>query len=86
MLGVTELPEFLRLAHRRTVSAWQQRDVLPPADYPSVNGSKAWRRLTIIRWAATTGRIPPWLNAEAEANGFLINGHRRPRIERAASV
>lgn len=84
IIGMSELPVFLRLKSPRTASSWQQRDYLPPADYPSVNGSPAWRRLTVIRWAATTGRLPPWLESEAVMfrNG---DGHRRRRRE-ATSV
>lgn len=78
IVGMSELPGFLRLASPRTASAWQQRKKLPPPDYPSVNGSPAWRRLTIIRWAAATGKLPPWLEAEG-APFSNTNGRRRPR-------
>lgn len=76
IIGMSELPGFLRLASPRTASAWQQRKLLPPADYPLVNGSSAWRRLTIVRWAAGTGRLPPWLEGEGAA---FRNGTGRRR-------
>lgn len=79
---MSELPGFLRLASPRTASAWQQRKLLPEPDYPSVNGSSAWRRMTIVRWAASTDRLPPWL--EGEGAGFRTNGHRRRRRSEAA--
>jgi hypothetical protein len=81
IVGMSELPGFLRLSSPRTASAWQQRRLLPPPDYPSVNGSSAWRRLTIIRWAATTERLPPWL--EAEGAPFRASNGRRRRREAA---
>lgn len=81
VIGTSELPFFLRLRSPRTASAWQQRRLLPDPDYPSVNGSAAWRRLTIVRWAATTDRLPPWLEEEAARAGYTshTNGHRRRR-------
>jgi hypothetical protein len=82
IVGMSELPGFLRLSSPRTASAWQQRKQLPPPDYPSVNGSSAWRRMTIVRWAATTERLPPWL--EAEGAMFRTNGHRRRRRSETA--
>lgn len=63
VLGVTELPEFLGV-ERTTVHVWGYRKTLPNPDYPSVNGVRAWRRLTIVRWAAQTGRLPDWLREE----------------------
>jgi hypothetical protein len=76
VIGMSELPGFLRLASPRTASAWQQRKLLPPPDYPSVNGSSAWRRLTVVRWAAKTGRLPPWLETEGAP---FRNGQGRRR-------
>lgn len=78
VIGRSELAPFLRLKSPRTVSAWQQRNLLPPFDYESVNGNGAWRRLTVVRWAARTNRLPPWL--ETEGRPYLPQRTtRRPR-------
>lgn len=68
VIGVSELGAFLRVAHQQTVWKWKggkgRSRQLPPPDFPSVNGNEAWRRLTVVRWAAHTGRLPPWLEDE----------------------
>lgn len=76
IIGISELPQFLRLKSPRTAASWQNRHLLPDPDYPSINGSAAWRRLTIIRWCATTNRLPPWLE-QAGAPFRVANGRRR---------
>lgn len=77
VVGRSELPHFLRLKSSHTASAWQQRDQLPEPDYESVNGNVAWRRLTVVRWAARTGRLPPWL--EREGAPFVPQRRRAAR-------
>lgn len=91
VLGVSELPEFLGVA-RPTVHVWGTREQLPSADYPTVNNYRAWRRMTIVRWAAQTGRLPPWLKAEGAKfepeGGFKRKRRTRAEMEaeRAASA
>lgn len=43
----------------RTVHVWRDRGQLPPPDNDGspVNGSAAWRRSTLLRWAVETGRV-----------------------------
>lgn len=55
-MGVLEIAALLDV-NVRTAHMWNYRDKLPPAEYLAVNGSKAWERATIIRWAGDTGRI-----------------------------
>lgn len=55
VIGVSELPQFLGFK-RSTVHVWGYRKQLPPADQ-IINGFAAWKRETILRWAAETGRI-----------------------------
>lgn len=81
VIGVSELADFLGVK-RATVHVWGYRDALPPADYVSVNGFRAWRRLTIVKWAAQTGRLPAWLNEEG-AKYAPPGGYRRPRRTKA---
>jgi hypothetical protein len=83
IIGTSELPHFLRLRSPRTASAWQQRGLLPEPDYPSVNGSPAWRRLTILRWIAQTDRVPPWLEEASAPFRPHANGRRRRHLEPA---
>lgn len=63
VLGVSELCLFLDVK-RSTVHVWGYRDQLPPEDWPSINGFRAWKRESIVKWAAQTGRLPEWLRAE----------------------
>lgn len=81
VLGVSELPAFLGVK-RTTAHVWGYRDQLPPPDYPSVNGFRAWRRLTIVKWAARTGRLPWWLKEEG-AKHEPPGGYKRPRRTKA---
>ena len=77
VLGVSELAAFLGV-QRSTVHVWGYRKQLPEPDYVEVNGFRAWRRLTIIRWAAQTGRLPEWLKDEG-ARYEPEGGYKRPR-------
>lgn len=81
ILGVSELPAFLGV-ERTTVHVWGYRKALPPADFESINGFRAWKRLTIIQWAARTGRLPSWLRAEGKQYE-PPGGYKRPRRTKA---
>lgn len=81
VLGVSELCEFLGV-ERSTVHVWGYRKQLPPPDYDSVNGFRAWRRLTIVKWAAQTGRLPDWLKPEG-AKFEPPGGYKRKRRTKA---
>lgn len=86
ILGVSELCEFIGV-ERSTVHVWGYRKQLPPADYQSVNGFRAWNRATIIEWAAQTGRLTPWLKKEGapyEPEGGYRR-HRRTKAEMEAA-
>ena len=52
----------IEIAHRlgvrdRTVHMWSYRQILPPPDYDSVNGCRAWEWATMLEWAGRTGHI-----------------------------
>jgi len=64
VLGLVEIAQLLGV-EKRTPHAWFYRDLMPDPDYPCVNGGRAWDRTAIIKWAATTGRLPPELAEEA---------------------
>lgn len=81
VLGVSELPAFLGVA-KPTVYGWTYRNQLPPPDFPTVNGFRAWRRTTIVRWAAQSGRLPNWLRSEG-AKFEPPGGFKRPRRTKA---
>lgn len=55
-MGALEVADLLEVKER-TVHMWKHRSNLPPGEYASVNGSEAWERASIIRWAGDTGRI-----------------------------
>lgn len=80
ILGVTELADFLGVK-ATTVHVWGTRGHRPPADL-TVNGHEAWHRLTIVKWAAETGRLPVWLEAEG-AEYVPEGGYKRPRRTKA---
>lgn len=54
-VGVLEIAARLGVADR-TVHMWIHRDNLPPADYDSINGTRAWEWQTILWWAGETDR------------------------------
>lgn len=87
ILGVSELYLFLGVK-QSTVHVWGHRQQLPPADFGQINTFRAWKRITIIRWAAKTGRLPDWLKAEGarfEPPGGYVR-KRRTRSEIAADA
>lgn len=65
VIGMTELSEFLDVAPR-TPHMWYFRGLLPPEDFKSINGTRAWKRSTLLKWAARTGRLPARLVPEAK--------------------
>jgi hypothetical protein len=81
VIGILELGPFLGFAPS-TVRSWRIDGVLPPADYPLVNNMRAWRRLTIVTWAAKTGKLPPWLKDEG-AKYEPAGGFKRKRRTKA---
>ena len=81
IVGLQEMADLLEVG-RRTPQAWQYRRVLPPADFPSVNGCRAWRRETIVRWAAETGRLPERLAGESPIPVAARRGSGRATGER----
>ena len=58
MVGVLEIWPILGVK-QRSPHQWKRRGKLPPADYPSVNGTEAWEVRTILAWAEQTGRLEP---------------------------
>jgi len=88
VLGLQEIAELLEV-EKRTPHAWQYRKLLPPPDFDSVNGLKAWKRETIVRWAAKTGRLPASgaLTEEAAKRRWLKDEpEERPRGGRDAKA
>lgn len=55
-MGTLEVAELLGVKDR-TVHQWLRRNLMPEEDFPRVNGSRAWKRSTILRWAGRTGRL-----------------------------
>lgn len=55
-LGAPEIAKMLDVQDR-TVHQWIRRQLMPDADFPEINGSLAWDRDTVLRWAGTTGRL-----------------------------
>ncbi len=84
VVGLQEIADLLEVG-KRTPHAWQYRKLLPPADYPSVNGLRAWDRSTIVQWAADTGRLPPELRSEAK-DAHIPRGGRRAKAENIAAL
>jgi len=76
VLGRLEIALLLDV-DKRTPFAWYTRRLLPAPDHASVNGSPAWNRDTIIRWAAHTGRLPDSLIDEAQVLGEFDRAEQR---------
>lgn len=55
-VGVIEIAKMLGVQDR-TVHQWLRRRLLPEADFGVVNGSRVWKRATILKWAGETGRL-----------------------------
>lgn len=78
-VGKRELADLLGV-NRGTPQLWKQRGLLPPADWPSVNGSEAWALDTVLVWAARTGRLeslPP--NLRPRARRLAAEANRQER-------
>jgi len=56
IVGLTELADLLGVV-KQTPHAWQYRGVLPKPDFDPINGGKAWRRETILLWAAARPQV-----------------------------
>lgn len=85
IVGLQEIAELLEV-NKRTPHAWQYRRLLPPPDYPSINGLRAWRRATIVEWAARTGRLPAGLRAEVAGEVHVPRGGPRAKAENVAAL
>lgn len=85
IVGLQEIAELLEV-NKRTPHAWQYRKLLPPPDYPSVNGLKAWNRSTIMEWAARTGRLPLSLRAEVQGEVTIPRGGPRAKADNLAAL
>lgn len=57
-VGIQELTRRLGV-QERTGHHWWYLKALPPPDYDSVNGTRAWEWITILLWAGRTGRLTP---------------------------
>jgi hypothetical protein len=73
IVGLQEIATLLQV-DKRTPHAWQYRRLLPPPDYASINGLRAWDRVTIVEWAARTGRLPESLRSEAQGEVKIPRG------------
>lgn len=84
VLGLQEIAILLDV-RGRTPHAWKYRGRLPAPDYSSINGLSAWKRSTVIRWAAETGRLPQELLGEVENLGIEVPERRggRPAAAKA---
>jgi hypothetical protein len=84
VVGLQEISDLLDVG-RRTPHAWQYRKLLPPPDFASINGLRAWRTSTILQWAANTGRLPARLRgvvvADSSSDLPVIRGGRRAKAE-----
>lgn len=92
IVGLMEIADLLEVG-KRTPHAWQYRKLLPPPDYASVNGLRAWKIGTILTWAANTGRIPPSLRNNPAVPGYaatagdgVVRGGRRAKAENLAAL
>lgn len=70
VLGIVEVAALLEV-QPRTPRMWLFRGLMPDADYESVNGQRAWKRATILKWAAKTGRLPESGSLAEEAKRFI---------------
>jgi hypothetical protein len=77
VLGVMEAAELLDV-DQRTPHTWRRRGLFPDPDHESVNGEPAWNRVTVISWAARTGRLPASLAVEGldSVDGALLPTRR----------
>lgn len=76
VLGRLEIAQLLEV-DSRTPHMWMSRKLLPDPDHPSVNGSPAWDRDTVIEWAIKTGRCPEGLRQEWDPEQHIAASSRR---------
>jgi hypothetical protein len=90
IVGMQELADLLDVG-RRTPHAWHYRKLLPPADFDSINGLRAWRTETVLEWAANTGRLPARLRhllrvlPVSETDLPVVRGGKRAKAEALAA-
>jgi hypothetical protein len=70
VLGIVEVAALLEV-QPRTPRMWLFRELMPEAEYLSVNGQRAWKRRSILKWAAKTGRLPESGSRAEEAKRYL---------------
>lgn len=85
VVGLQEIADLLEV-NKRTPHAWQYRRLLPPPDYTSINGLRAWKRATIVEWAARTGRLPQSLRQEVSGEVHIPRGGRQAKAENLAAL
>jgi len=81
IVGLKEIAELLEVDNR-TPHAWLYRDLLPGPDYLSINGYRAWNRRTILKWAASTGRLPRSGSLHDEAQKYMPKLKQDERLMR----
>lgn len=55
-IGAQEIADLLDVQDR-TVHQWIRRGLMPPPKWQTVNGSRAWDRRDVLKWAGQTGRL-----------------------------
>ena len=75
-LGTLEVARMLDVKPR-TVHQWVSRGVIPDPDFPVINGSRAWKRRTILELAGATGHIQ---NEAADLRALYRRTFRRDAI------
>lgn len=91
IVGLQEIADLLEVG-RRTPHAWQYRRLLPPPDFDSINGLRAWRTTTILQWAVNTGRLPaslrnnPAIPTVSDSDYTMVRGGRRAKAENLAAL
>lgn len=80
VVGLQEIAVLLGVDDR-TPHAWLYRKRLPVPDFTTVNGLRAWKRKTIVKWAAETGRLHPKGLLDEEASKLKVTSaeHRGGR-------
>lgn len=66
VVGYRGMAEMLGVGSRAP-AVWRQRKQLPVPDFEEINGSPAWYRTTVIRWAVDTGRCERLVHASDRA-------------------
>lgn len=85
VVGLQEIAVLLGVDDR-TPHAWLYRKRLPVPDFASVNGLRAWKRKTIVKWAAETGRPHPEGLLDDEIAKLKLTPSEGPRGGRQAAA